>query len=395
MDDDFGRLEDVLKEEDAKSFSEKNEADDIMKGIENEGLENNPAAEPVVETAAEPQKEPAAEPVVETQKFDWSQFGEGFTDEKSVKEFIESSKPKVSEYEKLAAKVKELESANPFSDEMLYKLDQIKKNSPDKFDIARNLAFGKPDPLDILKMQLENENEAFKKADDSDKLAYLRRQYKLSHNLKEPSEDDYSEEEYQERMDKFREAEEEVRVGRMRLSIDAENAQKKLYDSMFGAIEVPKRESTEDLERKTGEAVEALKGSWDSVMSKISFKDLSVKMFNPEDKSTNDFIKLDVPADEVVKYKNELRDIMVNAGSPTERVTEKDIAGYIEKRYREDHFAEVVWQVVKKASAMGEDGIRKEFYNPQKPIAPTDPAAKGLVDKKTTEAEVDRALNDF
>jgi len=352
-----------------------------------------PAEDPKPEPTKPPQE--PQDPKTPEPSFDWSTLGEDFKDEESVKSFIENTKTVSKEKEELANKVKELESRNPFSDEMLFKLDHIKKTDPDKFDSARKLAFGEPDPLEVLKMQLESDSKAFRESSEEAKESYLRRQYKLEHNLSKLNPDEYSEEEVAARDREIREAEQEIDANKLKLKLDAENARNKLMDSMFSGIEVPKSASPEEIESQKAGVRQELEQSWDGVMDKVGLEKVSINALDPKSKSQNEFLSVEVPQSEVMAYKKELRDIMVNSGVDASTVPHDEVTGFIERRYREDHFPEIVHSVATKALEMGEDNLRKLFYNPSKKVEPSDPPPINIPDEKTTEAEIRRAMQNF
>lgn len=348
----------------------------------------DPAPEP---PAPDPDPTPDPDPKPsEPPSYNWGEFGEEFTDAGAVKKFIDTSKTQLNQSQE---KVKELESRNPFSDEMLYKLDHVKRTNPDDYELAQKLAFGTMTPTEVLKLQLESNSPAFKALNNDAKDRYLGRQYKLGHNLKPLDPEVDSEDDVTERNNKIREADDDVAFNKTKLEMDAENAKKELTSKVFGDIKIPEHVSPETTKAKEVETLKAFTSTWDQAMGKVDLKEIQVPMKDGDKVST--LMSIDLSAADLTKYKTELRDILANGKVDPKTVSQSEITDYVQKRYREDHLPELVYEIFKKTRGMSDDEVRDLAFNSQRQNDAQDQAHRTVVDEKTTESEVDKMAKSF
>lgn len=321
---------------------------------------------------------PGEAPVVEPQ-FDLKQFGD-FSSPDELKSFIESSRSAVERATQYESEIKSLKSQPIYADESLYKLDFVKRNNPDKFGIAKDLLFGNISDLDAVRMGLEYEEPVFQTMDEQTKQAYLDRKYNLSSNLSPlKPEDGYSEEEIRQRDKEISAEESRIRAEKAMLAMDAARARKKLEDTLFNGVQIPKNETPEEAKKRQDETIAKLARQWEEPMKKVlDYKSISIESWNPKEGKNQSVFDMEMSDQDRQKYVQELNSHIVQNGWTPENISVDDAKAFIRNRWVEDNFSRIIHEASVRARNMSNEDWQKFFFNPERPASPSNvPVGKG------------------
>jgi len=304
--------------------------------------------------------------------YDFKQFGDEFDTPESVKAFIESSREvhgKVKTYEE---ELSSLKSRPIYADEALYKLDQVKRIAPDKFDVARNLLFGNISDLDAIRLSQEYEDPILKDLDPEDKQAYFDSKYNLSHGLKALKEEDgFTEEEVRTRNEQIAVEERRIRTAKVAMSIDAGRARKVLEEKIFAGIEVPKIETREEVEKRQAEAVTRLAEAWKEPLAKLSgIKSIRIDTWDAKEDKAKPAFEMQIPEPALKGYLEELNANIVKYGWTPDQVSVADAQAFIEDRFRMDNLPKIIREESLRARNMSNEEWQNYIFNPQRPANP-------------------------
>jgi hypothetical protein len=316
----------------------------------------------------------------------WGVFGKGFDSQQKVLDAFKKRGTDFSQaqqnIQKITVEKQELENKlsasmqSNIDDPVLYRLNSIKKNSPDDFDFYRQFAFDqKVNPLVLLRMNFLKDNPEYKdKPEDVD--LYLKNEYGLDlEPLTELNAEDYDEKEVLARKTEIVNRERQMKINLMKMETGANKVRKTMQES-FDKVELPA--SLQDPE-KIKQAAEKAKAVWGAIADRMleAFKQTEVFVQGKDDggkyKDPTVFMNYDVDASEKVKYKDHLVDFAIKQGLDLSKPEHINVAAnFLQMRYMIDNQAKINHVLMTHARGLTEDEWIDRSSNPYKPIKPKD-----------------------
>jgi hypothetical protein len=328
----------------------------------------------------------------ETGAFDFKKFGESFTSPDEVLASFQKAQEDNKVLRESLESIKSIKERSMIDDPVLFRLNSIKKNSPDKFSLHLKLAT-EPDtlrPFDLLKLQFLRDNPEFKdKTQEVDD--YINAKYGFDDKeIPELTAEEITEmddaEEVVRRQKEISDHNRSVRNKRMEVQIEASKIKKTLTDE-FDSIPAPI--SLKDPEHLQKE-IQRAEAEWSGITQKMlqNFNKVSVLVQGKDDKEPKTFMTYDVPDDfkkdigtHIVKFivENELR--------PTEE-TVNLVGNLITARFSMAYQAKVNHALMTKVRSITEEEWMKITHNPhvsQTPELPEGGIEENLHDKSLNE----------
>lgn len=323
----------------------------------------------------------------------WGVFGEGLDSQQKVLDAFKKSGSDLSQaqqnLQKITVEKQELENKlsaslkSNIDDPVLYRLNSIKKNSPDDFDFYRQFAFGqKGDPLVLLRMKFLKDNPDYKdKPEDVD--LYLKNEYGLDlEPLQEFNPDDYDEKEVLARKTEIVNREKQMKINLMKMETGANKVRKTMQES-FDKVKLPTQQDPE----KIKQAAEKAKAVWGTIADRMleAFKQTKIFVQGKDDggkyKDPTVFMNYDVDASEKEKYKQELIDFAIKQGLDLSKPEHINFAAnFLQTKYIMDNQAKINHVLMTHARGLTEDEWIDRSSHPYKPIK-----AKDVSHEETTD----------
>lgn len=236
-------------------------------------------------------KKPVEQASTESQEFDFvSHFGEGATLENVTDVFKrgQSYTPEVAEeltilragakeVTQLRADVKELRGRQPFTDEKLFKLDQISTKDPENASFYKKYMFGEMSDENLVKMKFTMENPDILKGNPD----YINRKFDkdfaaLSDPELEPGDPTYDD-------------------AKTDLALQAK-AIRTEFDKKISEVEIPEMtvpKTAEEIEADTAKFIEGWKPSFDTV--KEALQKIDIPVLSEDGKKQEVFMSYEIP----------------------------------------------------------------------------------------------------
>jgi hypothetical protein len=281
------------------------------------------------------------------------------------------------ELEEAKAKLAE-KPKNTFIDKDLYRLNHIKSNKPDDFEVYKSLLYGNNNPLDILRTKFLKDNPEYKGKEDKVDLL-LKDKYNLNdkYDLEDPEEVSKKE------------------LNEMKLDIDSKTARKDLLKE-FESIEVPETEVV-DKEKQQKEYAEKLtkikqesKKVWQPIATEIvkSFDSLPIMSKGEKDEEEKEFMSYKPSEEEKKTLATKVLDYLVEGGKPPTEDSVREAQAYVRAVFLMENWSKIVNQVASNARSMEDEKWNKEFNNPS--ALNNKAEAKNKVDSVKSHNEAER-----
>lgn len=334
-----------------------------------------PPTPPVVDNTPgqEPPTNPPAEPTIPEGYVKFNEVFQGY----EKPEDVLSTLTKAKEYEQKVAELSsKLSSYNsnllPGETEELYKLRMINQKNPEKFDLAKKLINNSLDPLGMIKESLKN-NPDMEGLSDEDLDLYISGMYSVE---KPDDEDD------EVAMSKYNE---KVRRIEVQKKVDAAKAKNDLM-KIFSDIQLPTPKSEEELKAEQLKKAESFVATWKPVFQDAITAPIKISAPVPgEDGKTSSLVDIEVPADIKQQYLKDIGDVFYNSNVELNEKSRNSVTEYIQKRYINEHWEEVISTVAQTVREMSDAEWMKIKFNPRNPQGVSNTSAP-VPNKITTES---------
>ncbi len=326
------------------------------------GRENPTADPPPTDTGGDPPSSdpPSSDPPPIKNEINFTElFGEGFNDINAVSKHFKERNQQFDgitkerdelkrKYEKQSKSISEMRGA--FTNENLFKLDQISQKYPDKLSLYSQIALN-PDtlkPIELVKMDMMSK---YPTITDEEAINDL---ISEEYALREINEEDLSETE-------LADWERKKRLGLTKLQMKAEDVKKALL-STLDEIDVPQKADPEAQVKK----IERAKQEWTPVIKGLvdNFKELPIQLPDKDGK-LQDFTVHEVG--DISELQKNVVDYLANSNRPFEAETMNEAVNFLQSQFILQNFSSIVQTVANHARTLSEDDYLARYTNPTKP----------------------------
>lgn len=263
---------------------------------------------------------------------------------------------------------------NTFFDKDLKRLDILKKDKPEDFELYTRLKFGVNDPFEIVKLKFMREHPEYKNRVEDAEM-YLKDLYGVDHDYDKDDPDDVK----------------EMKINKMKLELEADNA-KKQFLSEFEKIDVPEptivdgEKVSNDNAEKVKKAKQEAKKHWQPIATEIAkrFDEFPV-MTKGKEGSDSELMRYKIPEE----YKNELAgkvvEYLVESGKPFTEDSVREAQSYIQTVFLVEHWSSIISEAVSHARSITNEEWHKTYNNPSSLTSKNSPTEKDTFKTKNNE----------
>uniref|UniRef100_A0A6M3MEY4 Uncharacterized protein n=1 Tax=viral metagenome TaxID=1070528 RepID=A0A6M3MEY4_9ZZZZ len=340
-------------------------SDDVMSTLQEHGLvpEKEPEIkEPIPETketlsesGATPREEPSKPPVTE---IDWKTFGDGVnTYDDAINKYknVSNESKTLKEQREILSKeneklMKEMQSVrSEIDDPDLFRLNKIKKENPDQFNVYAKIVLNKDglSAIDLLKLKFIKDNPQF--SDKPEKAEqYLRHKYSI--DLDELNSEDFEEPEVNKRK-------QDIEMNKMNLEVDANSVKREILNE-FNKIELPKKAEPVNTDE--------LKANWNPIVTELvnQFNELPIMVRGINDKEPKEFMKFVVAPEQKQKFINLVNEYVVTNNMPFTKESLTQAAQFLMVSFQRENQYHINNSILQKARSMEAEEWEKFTNNP-------------------------------
>lgn len=308
---------------------------------------------------------------------------EDLTNLRQVSETFESEK---STWEKTLSDARK---KNSYSDPDLYRLNHIKVNDPDKYDLAKKIVFDGVSDKEALRLQWRTNNPSMNDVPDDKVDKLIARDFKLSHSLKPLTGtndgDDWTSEEIDARKKEIELADDEAYYEGLRYKTKAADALKDLK-KVFEGIEIPEVQSEEDKVKAETERTTELGKKWTNDFQTIQ-TDMSKYTVELDGQP---FLDIPIKPEQVKDIMTEVGQLILQENIEPTKENVQIVKDHAMQEFVKDNFKDILKGAVTKARKLNEDEWNKFVYNAKPDVNPAEVEVKAPI--KTNEDVVNAIL---